>query len=485
MTPPAPPLLPRGARVLDGVTILLGGLGLLFAITGGPRFTLAGIPVSMASGARPLLLAMALAAVRHAIVRRDPLHRRLLRAIERRPRGAFFTRVLPVFLVTRIVVLVAGYLAVRTIGFAPLPAPLLQTRAGTLTSMMLRWDANWYYEIAQAGYRYAAGEAGQQNIAFFPAYPLLMRYLGMALGRRLIAAGLAVSLLAFLGALVYLYHLGRRYMDDDRAAAAVVLLASYPFALFYGAVYTESLYLLGVLGAVYHLSRGESGRAAAWGCLVGLTRANGLLVSLPLVVIALQPALAARTPAAWRWLWIATAPGPQAVEPIPARAVVARVLAAAAPIAGLAAYWTYLWGLTGDPFSWLHVQATWGRTFQGIAGVSSGPFRELVEFGVLASLRAMPLDTLNSLAAVLAIAAIWPVTRRFGAALGLLVAVSVTAPLAAGGVMSMGRFTAVVFPIFLWLGAAVPARQRTLWVFAFGALQAFAAALFFTWREVF
>ena len=54
-----------------------------------------------------------------------------------------------------------------------------------------------------------------------------------------------------------------------------------------------------------------------------------------------------------------------------------------------------------------------------------------------------------------------------------------------GGMLSMGRVTSVLFPVFLWLGAAVPARHRVAWITAFALFQSFAAVLFFTWRPLF
>ena len=62
------------------------------------------------------------------------------------------------------------------------------------------------------------------------------------------------------------------------------LVATYPFALFYGAIYTESLYLLGAVGAFYHFRRRELWAAGAWGLLVGFTRPNGCFLSLPVVI---------------------------------------------------------------------------------------------------------------------------------------------------------------------------------------------------------
>ena len=56
--------------------------------------------------------------------------------------------------------------------------------------------------------------------------------------------------------LVLFVGLARDELGDDTAArASMVLLATYPFSVFHGAVYTESLYLVGVLGAVLGVKR--------------------------------------------------------------------------------------------------------------------------------------------------------------------------------------------------------------------------------------
>jgi hypothetical protein len=77
------------------------------------------------------------------------------------------------------------------------------------------------------------------------------------------------------------------------------------------------------------------------------------------------------------------------------------------------------------------------------------------------------------------------VARRFGAAYAVFILINILPPLADGGLMSAGRFSSVLFPAFLWLAAAVPMRHRAGWVTVFAALQAFNAALFYTWRPLY
>ena len=65
----------------------------------------------------------------------------------------------------------------------------------------------------------------------------------------------------------------------------VLLAACYPFALFYGAFYTESFFLLGAVGAMRELHAGRPAAAGAFGLLAGLTRPNGFLLAIPLLVL--------------------------------------------------------------------------------------------------------------------------------------------------------------------------------------------------------
>jgi Gpi18-like mannosyltransferase len=91
----------------------------------------------------------------------------------------------------------------------------------------MRWDAGWYYRIASVGYHWDPLETGQQNIAFFPAYPLTMRVVARLFGGSDMAyvfAGIAVSHVAFAWSLLLLYQLARATIGDEDAARGAVLL---------------------------------------------------------------------------------------------------------------------------------------------------------------------------------------------------------------------------------------------------------------------
>ena len=79
----------------------------------------------------------------------------------------------------------------------------------------------------------------------------------------------------------------------------------------------------------------------------------------------------------------------------------------------------------------------------------------------------------------------WPIYRRYGIAFAALIPITILPPMAAGGLLSMGRVTSILFPVFLWLGGAIPPQHRKAWIGLFALLQGLAAVMFFTWRPLF
>jgi hypothetical protein len=350
-------------------------------------------------------------------------------------------------------------------GGGPPPVPEVGSR---LLNLSAKWDANWYLIIARDGYSFTPDLNTQQTIVFFPAYPMLVRVVGRAFGGHTpgyIAAGLLISIAAFFASLLYLYALARETLDDDRAQYAMWLTATYPFALFFSAIYVESLLLLGLVATLYHFRKGQFGRAVLWGVLLGLTKTNGFLFSIPLAMLAVQ------------------ARGRKGTGD--GQNTVAALAAAAAPILGALIYATFVWRFTGDPLAWLKGQAAWGREYHGFAALVGDRFNVIVNSGMQAYASAMPYDLMNALSVVFILVTAWPVGRRFGLPYAVFMLLFILPPLAAGGLISAGRFSCVLFPAFLWMATTVPIRQRAGWLASFAALQALNAAAFYTWRPLY
>jgi hypothetical protein len=388
--------------------------------------------------------------------------------------------VLPIHLATRGGVLAIGFLSVVLVGF-PFSGeqnPPLQIYGNALLDLPARWDTGWYLTIATEGYSYsAANPTAQQNIAFFPAFPLIVRYLSVIVGRQPLWTGVAVSLVAFFWALVYFLRLARTHLlDEDQAVTAVLLLAAYPFALFFSAAYTEALFLLALVGAVYHFKRDELWQAAGWGFLAGLTRPNGAFLSVVLGLMTLETFLRE---------WRRKAPEREAAPRFSWGAHLDRLAAASAPGIGMLVYSTFILYLTGHPFQWTAQNAAWGRVYRSLDTLVTDRVEFVTQNGAYAYMSSQALDMIYLVSVLFILGAVWPVYRRFGLPYAVLLLINLLPPMAAGGLLSIGRVTSVLFPAFLWLGAAIPPRHRGAWVAVFACLQGFAAVLFFTWRPLY
>ncbi|HSL21286.1 MAG TPA: mannosyltransferase family protein [Vicinamibacterales bacterium] len=475
--------LPRWAAWLDAIAIILLVVAAKAALSGAVRLALP-VDISIASPWRPALLALVLLVFRHWRAPAPTLPQRVAHgaALWRREPQAFVFRV---WVASRVGVLLVALFAVLIIG----TPPNADTRVSydPIRDLPARWDAFWYAGIAREGYSYdpRVGASGQQTIAFFPAYPMLLRAadlltyprrtLDMTLARhyelrdsRLMWAGTFLSMACFLAALLVLYQWVARKHGVDAAAAAVVFTAAYPFAVFYSAAYTEGLFLLAAIVACSAFERERWLAAAVAGLVAGLTRPNGAMLSLTLGVLAITPVVA-RAEQARRSL----------PRLLPAVAV------AAMPGVGMLLYSAFIYSLTGDGFAWVSVQQAWGRSLGETMSFFEVMWNTVRSEGVAQYVRIAPIGILQGAAALFALVMTWPVWRRLGAAYGVFMLANLLPPLLRGGVLSMGRMTSTLFPMFAALAMVVPAERRPLWVLSFALGQGLIATLFYTWRAVY
>src|SRR4051812_24926117 len=335
-----------------------------------------------------------------------------------------------------------------------------------------RWDSMWFLTIALDGYRDAV------HAAFFPLYPALSRAAGAVVSSALLG-GLAVSLVAAVAGLAALYRLTEIELGEAPARAAVILIACFPMAFFFSAVYSESLFLALSVGAVLAARTDHWAWAGVLGALAAATRSAGVVLVVPLALLwwSQQEPRRLRDVA-----WVALVP-----------------VGLALFCAGLA-----LGGLDGlAPF---HAQDVWFRhwagpfvgawdgtvaAFDGARQVLSGArtpvyFRSAGGDPFIAA--AHNLELFVALAA--AVPALVGTFRRLPVAYGAYVVAALALPLSwpvpPQPLMSLPRFELVLFPLFMWLGWWAARGRRRLEVLGavFLGLQAFAAAEFATWHWV-
>ena len=127
----------------------------------------------------------------------------------------------------------AIYLAARAITtvFLLVGAEIANRTGGggaTLGSLSMRWDGQWYWVVATAGYTTelpldASGEVTQNAWAFMPLYPALARGLSFVIGGQYPIAAILVSLVAGYFACLALFHLLCERIDRTAALWAVAL----------------------------------------------------------------------------------------------------------------------------------------------------------------------------------------------------------------------------------------------------------------------
>jgi hypothetical protein len=372
---------------------------------------------------------------------------------------------------TRLSILLLGALAVTIVGTIPAPTAeaLWRVSSNELANLQARWDTDFYNQIATAGYRWDPSAFLHQNVVFFPLYPLLMRWGGALLGGHPLLAGTIISLAAFAGAIALLYRLAVLELGKEKAWPVILLVSTYPYALFYSAVYTESLFLFLTVGAFYALRRRHLVLAAVSGLAAGLTRPNGFWLALPLLwIAATAPSDAPEEDSGERPWWRQ-------------RRRITAIIAALAPLAGVAIFSAYLHVRFGDALAWVHGQAAWGMPLLG-RGPAPDPLRTPEDLRLKVS--EVMLYVGDIAAFFFAGAAILPVARRVGVAYGLWIAVNIFPPVAAHLFISLGRFTAVLFPLFFWLALVVPRTRLARVAGAFAVCQAILAVAFFLWRPV-
>ncbi len=367
-------------------------------------------------------------------------------------------------------------------------APALTAPLGGLGDLLLtplaRWDAAWFLSIAADGYE----SADSPRTAFFPLYPLLARGLGElgggGPGATLVAAYL-VSVAAFAGALLLLWKLTALELGRRFAAPALLLLCAFPASLFFGAPYSESLFLLASVGAFYAARTGRWAWAGVATAGATGTRSAGILLLLPLAILYLYGPRADRdavAPAGHRGWWASLRP---------VHRVRAEIGWLALAPGGLIAFAAYLGIEHGDAVAFASVQGdVWNREWAGpLAGAWEGAVgawdgvrqlasgsRETVFFERAGGdpFRVASINLVLFGFLVFAAIGTVGVLRRLPFAYGAYVVAALMLPLSypvgVQPLMSLPRFVAVLFPLFMWLALVCTQRRSTERVAAFSAV---------------
>lgn len=303
------------------------------------------------------------------------------------------------------------------------------------------WDGFWYSLIANEGYDYHSA-----STAFWPLYPWSMRVVSDILFIRVETAGLILSNVAFFLALVVFYRLVTHTWSRPVADRAIWLLAFFPTAYYFSAVYSESFFLLFTLLAYYWASGGKWWQAGVAGALAALTRNLGVLLVIPLGIIFLKQH--GINPRRWPRTW----------------------LAVGIPGIGPLLYMYALWRTYDDPLATLDAQSGWAReqampwqTFQmAFDQLDLTWLRTLLDSPTWSTLTSHAvrfgfaeyesLDVAITLLAIpLLIYCLIKLPLEYSIFPVMLYLIPLFSPSTIHPLMSMSRFVIVMFPLFIGL----------------------------------
>lgn len=320
------------------------------------------------------------------------------------------------------------------------------------------WDADWYLKIAEHGYGAAAagmyavhGPAGPDAaMAFFPGYPLLVRFLAPVVGHNYLAASLMVSTVAGVAAAYGVARLARHFGGRRRAELlAVALVAGAPMSVVYTLPYPTALLVA----------------LTVWTLVAVLERRWWLAAPLALAAGLVEPAAGPVVPA----VMLAAV-----VDVYRGRALWGAIVAAGAAPAGMFGYLLWVRQTSSVPGGYFEIQrAGWGNhidlgataakwVFDAFTGsrdtfvVLTGAALVAACVGLAVAWRRMPWPVLVYTAVTLALAVvsgglIQDRVRLLLSAFPLLVAAAVRLGRARRGTV----VTVVVCAVFtgLWFGA--------------------------------
>jgi Gpi18-like mannosyltransferase len=304
-------------------------------------------------------------------------------------------------------------------------APHIELKSETVESrlkhMVTTGDSYWYQRIAGSGYSAEKFNTDKENDwAFFPLLPMIMIAFKSVFGEFIFSTILFNNLLLLCSlVLIYRYTL-LLFKDENQANVATWLTALHPTSYFYSLPVTEALFLILLISAFFLIEKNRPILSGILICLASATRATGVL-TFPAFFFAL-------------------------IRNKQISKVQIAIALLIAPL-GILAFMSHLYFLTGNFFAFYDIQVAWGRNpnsiFKIFKTLGEHPFLVMSDWNFV---------WLHLLAILLVLATAIHFLKKKMYHLTLLVFIPIAVALWTGKLMSITRFTLVLFPIYFYLG---------------------------------
>jgi hypothetical protein len=270
-----------------------------------------------------------------------------------------YRELLLLFFGSRVFIYVVAALGLAGIGKGP-----HFRESHTVMDWFLRWDAWWYIDVIEHGYR-AAPDASL-NVGYFPLYPWIARAFTLGGLINTAAAGTLAALAGLWLACVALWRLVHdEWNDAALATTSVAFLLVSPVGFFFSALYSESWFLALSIGCFVAARRRGWWLAGLLGALAALTRFVGVALIVPLV-----------------WEFVETHRRAAGVPSSVGSGAGGRAqaqggwwpgLACLLPLAGYGTYCVIMWAKFGNPLMYSVANAESGRHFTWFWGLFARP----------------------------------------------------------------------------------------------------------------
>lgn len=298
-----------------------------------------------------------------------------------------------------------------------------------LRNLAMRSDGSWYISLARNGYDKEPFNLDKEhNWAFFPLYPLTIRFFASLTGQYRLTAIALSNLFLFLA--LILLHKTVTAFGYERSVANRTLfyLAIFPTSYFLSLPWTTALFLLVTVGAFWAAKTKRWWLAGVFAGLASATRYNGSFILPALVILYWQENGWFRFKRDFLWLLLAPT--------------------------GLLAFMAYLYWLTGNALAFADAQAAWN--------VRWGIFLEPLFTFIISPFELSTgwnFRLVNFLAAMLALACSVLMIRRREYAWGFYTVISVLVPLSTVTLEGQTRYVISLFPVFVMLALLGRSRQ--------------------------
>ncbi len=189
--------------------------------------------------------------------------------------------ILGIFIYWRLLLFLLSYIAVLALvnfnpSFPYYAEELVSTHLPDWIWGFGNFDGVHYLRIARDGY------SSSYTQAFFPLFPLLIKLL--TFNNHFFIIGFLISNIFFLGSLFIFYILTKAEYNKDIALKSVLLLSFFPTSYYFGAIYSESLFLFLVLLNFLFLKKQNYLLAGLIAGLASATRIIGITLFLVMLI---------------------------------------------------------------------------------------------------------------------------------------------------------------------------------------------------------